>query len=67
MKSALNIGAEVTGKATANLKELVLAILATPAGDKVKKAALATIVSAFKVEGVSVNSCNFQMGKEKKK
>lgn len=65
MDSMLHIGADVS-KIKAALPEMtkaILAILATTAGDEVKKHALASLSSAYKVENVSVMNCNFQNDK----
>ena len=60
MKAAIHIGAEVKKGSINKMHKLILDILATSAGDEVKKAALSTMGSAFKVEGVSISSCNFR-------
>lgn len=62
MKSSLHIGAdaEQTAKTLPEITKALLSILNTPAGDAVKQSAISALTSAFKVEGVSVNNCNFE-------
>jgi hypothetical protein len=61
MKNLLHIGADAE-KVKGRLPEItkaLLALMATSAGDDVKKAAIDALTKAYAVENVSVNNCTF--------
>lgn len=61
MKTAIHIGPD-GAKLKAALPEItkaILAVLNSPAGDDVKKAAISALQSSFTVQNTSIMNCNF--------
>lgn len=58
----LHVGADASKLKAAlpDITKSLLQILASPAGDDVKRAAISALSSAFEVHNVSVTGCTFQ-------
>jgi hypothetical protein len=64
MKSMLHIGADAE-KLKAALPEItksIIAIIGSPAGDDVKKAAISALSGAFTVQNINISGCDFSTG-----
>jgi hypothetical protein len=60
LHSMLQVGGSATAETVAVLTDSILQILATNAGDEVKKYAITALSTAFKVENVNISNCNFE-------
>ena len=56
----IRVGGQDKGT-VASIRDALLAILNTTAGDSVKQTAMATLGQAAKVENITISGCNFQM------
>ena len=60
MKSMIHVGADVeTRKVLPDITKAILQILASGAGDEVKKKALEMLSKVFEVNNTSIMNCNF--------
>lgn len=61
IKSLLHVGvdAESLAKSLPDIAEAMIRLMASPAGDEVKKAAIQALSRSFSVDNVQINGCNF--------